>query len=197
VPRLLSLVTMVIAVAASLLLPVAGTIVSLAVIVALRAAERVRDSLSRRRGGREARVTDIFVAVLTAPWAVLRALLATLLLAPLALTVAALAAAVTLIATRPLTAAGGYAAGAFIAFYGLGPSSRAPRRQLALIFGAVTRTRLSATVATVVVAALALGAATAAVSRPHVYWPVNSSLTWHWQTLRHFAATVQSRLQHL
>jgi hypothetical protein len=195
-PRLLSLATMVIAVAASILAPVAGMVVALVTILLLRTAERARDGLFRRRAARGARASDVFVSVITTPWALLRALLATVLLAPLALTAAAVAAAVTLIAAPSYPAAGGYAAGAFIAFYAFGPGSKAPRRQLTQMLGGLTRSRLSAGLAASVLTVLALAGAAAAISRPHDFWPA-SGLSWHWPALRHLASTVQSRLQHL
>src|SRR2546430_1422564 len=50
--RLLALLTMAIAVASSVLLPIAGTVVATAMIVLLRAADRTHGGLTRRRSER-------------------------------------------------------------------------------------------------------------------------------------------------
>ena len=75
-----------------MLLPVAGTAISLAVITLLRAADRAQAGLAERRSLRGARPSDIVIVIVTAPWTVVRAALTTVLLAPLAIIVALLAA---------------------------------------------------------------------------------------------------------
>jgi hypothetical protein len=85
---LLSLSAGVAAVALSVLLPVAGTAISLAAITLLRAADRAQHALTQRRSRYGARPSDIAVVIGTAPWTVVRAALTTVLLAPLALLVA-------------------------------------------------------------------------------------------------------------
>ena len=197
--RLLALLTMAIAVAASVLLPIAGTIVATVVILLLRTADRAHGGLTRRRSARGSRASDVPVMVATAPWSLFRALVATVLLAPLALTCAAAAAAVTIIAVHanPYPAAGAYAAGAFVAFYGFGLGSGKPRRQLGRLFGAVARTRVPAALAVILLGVLAVGAAGAAVTRPHLIWPLTTGLSWHMPGLRHLADQVAYHLHHL
>ena len=197
--RLLALLTMTIAVAASVLLPIAGTIVATAVILLLRTADRAHGGLTRRRSARGSRASDMPVMVATAPWSLFRALVATVLLAPLALTCAAAAAAVTIIAVRanPYPAAGAYAAGAFVAFYGFGLGSGKPRRQLGRLFGAVARNRVPAALAVILLGVLAVGAAGAAVTRPHLIWPLTTGFSWHMLGLRHLADQVAYHLHHL
>jgi hypothetical protein len=165
---------MVIAVALSIILPIAGMLASLAVIILLRAGDRAQSALMERRSVRGARASDLFVVIVTAPWTVARALLTTALLAPLALGAAAIAAAVTFIMVRTdaLTHAGGYAAGALIAFYAVGPGSKRPRRQLSRLFSAVLRTQGSTAVGGIVMGALAAAFITAALSQLPLYWPV-------------------------
>jgi len=194
---LLALLTMVIAVAASVMFPVAGVIAATGMIVSLRAADRAHGSLIRRRAERGARASDVPLTLVTAPWTVIRALFSSLLLAPLALACAAAAAAVTIAAghTHSYQAAGAYAAGAFVAFYAFGLGSAKPRRQLGRIFGGVARGRLPAALAVVMVTVLAVAVAGAAATRPHDIWPLSPGLGWH--GLRHLAAQLVSRLHHL
>jgi hypothetical protein len=179
--RLLGLAVMVIAISMSVLLPIAGMLSSLAVITLLRAADRAQSALTVRRSVRGASAADVLVGVVTAPWAVARSLLTLVLLAPVALAVAAAAAIVTLVMVRanPLPLAGAYAAGAMVAFYGIGPGSGGPRRQVNRMVSAVARTRAASAVAAFVVLSLAAAAVTAAASEPPLYWPMISGLLPH------------------
>jgi Protein kinase domain len=197
--RLLALLTMAAAVAASVLLPIAGTIVATTMIVLLRTADRAHGGLTRRRSARGTRASDVPLMVAAAPWSLLRALVSTVLLAPLALTCAAAAAAVTIIAvhTNPYRAAGAYAAGAFVAFYGFGLGSGKPRRQLGRLFGGVARHRVPAGLAVILLGVLVVGVAGAAATRPHLLWPLTTGFSWHMTGLRHLADQVTYRLHHL
>ncbi|HEY3954872.1 MAG TPA: serine/threonine-protein kinase [Streptosporangiaceae bacterium] len=197
--RVLSLATMVTAVAVSVLLPVAGTLIALLAIVLLRAADLTHRGLLRRRSGQGARVSDLPIMIIKTPWAVLRALLGVLILAPLALTCAAVVAGVTVLAIRghPLPAAGAYAAGAFIACYGLGPGSGTPRRQLGRIYGPLTRRRELAIVPAVLVAVIMVAVVGLAVSQPHDLWPMTASVVPRFSWAHHLIHTAQIRLQHL
>jgi hypothetical protein len=197
--RLLSLVTMGIAVAASVLLPVAGTIASLAAIVLLRAADRTHSGLATRRSERGARLSDVPVMIVKTPWAVVRALFSCLVLAPLALTCGAAAAVATVFAvhSNPLQAAGAYAAGGFVACYGFGPGSGTPRRQLGRLFGVLARRQMPAALTAVVVAVIAVGTVGAAITQPHHLWPLTTSLASHLQGLHNLADRLQIRLQRL
>jgi hypothetical protein len=191
---------MAIATAASVLLPVAGVLVSLLVIVLLRAADLSHSALTKRRSARGTRPSDVPVMIIKSPWAVLRAVLGCLLLAPLAAITGALAAAVTIIAhhARPLPAAGAYAAGAFVAFYGFGPGSGTPRRQLGRLFGAVARRRFLAAIVAIAVAVAAVGTVYAAITQPHHIWPLTASLSsWHLHGIYNLIVQAQTRLQHL
>jgi hypothetical protein len=196
---LLALLTMVIAVAASVLLPVAGTIAATVMIVLLRAGDRAHGGLLRRRSERGARLSDVPVMLATAPWALVRALVSSVLLAPLALFCGAAAAAVTIIAVHanPYQAAGASAAGAFVAFSAFGLGSGKPRRQLGRLFGVLARRRLPAVLTVILLSALAVGVAGAAVTQPHDIWPLSPSFGWHMPGLTHLAAQVAYRLHHL
>jgi hypothetical protein len=157
----------------SVILPVAGTLAALAMFAALRTAGLVQRRNTARRAARGARTMDPVVTVVTLPWLILRALFALVLLAPLALAAAALAAGIT-VAVAPGDwpyRALAYAAGALVLCYGLGPGSGMPRAQLRRVFGAIAKTRTTQLVAVLGITALALAAITAAVSSPSVFWP--------------------------
>jgi predicted Ser/Thr protein kinase len=163
------------AIALSVVLPVAGTALALAVITLLRAADRAQAGLAVRRSVRGARPSDVLVVIVTAPWTVARAVLSTVVLAPLAVLVAGVAAAlsVLLVQADSLPKAGGWAAGAAVAFYCFGPGSRRPRRQLRRMTG-VIRTRSAMTVAIISSWALAAALVTSALSQPPLVWPATS-----------------------
>jgi len=182
---LLSLAVMVAAVALSVMLPVAGTLLSLAAITLLRAAGRAQSALAVRRSVRGARPSDVLIVVVTAPLSVARALLTTALMAPLALVVAGIAAAAAVVLTRASTLpeASSWAAGALVAWYGIGPGSRRPRRQLSRMFATVVRNRGSFAVAAIVLWALAGAAVTSAVSQPPLLWPVTNAMFPHLPSL--------------
>ncbi|HWG14151.1 MAG TPA: serine/threonine-protein kinase [Streptosporangiaceae bacterium] len=173
----MGLALIVAAVALTVLLPVAGVIGSLIVITLLRAADRSSSALSVRRSARGPSVTDVVVGVLTAPWAIARSVLTTVLVAPLAAVVAGVVFVATEVATSAdsVLMASGYAAGAAVALYGLGPGSAGPRREVTRIVRAVARNRVSAVVAALVLYCLAAATVAEALSQPPVYWPDISS----------------------
>jgi len=178
---LLSLAAMVAAVALSVLLPVAGTALSLAVITLLRAADRAQAALTERRSLRGTRPSDIVIVIMTAPWTVVRAALVTVFLAPLALFPALVAgvAAVAFTRTGTLPGAGSWAAGAAVAFYCVGPGSHAPRRQLRRMSASVVRSRGALAVAFISAWALALAIVSSALSQPPLIWPAAASTVPH------------------
>jgi serine/threonine protein kinase len=173
---LAGLAIMIAAVALTLILPVAGLVVSLAVITLLRAADHAQSALAARRSVRGPRASDLLMVVVTAPLTVARALLTEALIAPLAFAVGAAVYIATLALTRSLELprAGAYAAAAIVAWYGVGPGSGRPRRQLNRMAGALARTPLTAAVTALAVWALAVGAVIFAASQAPYYWPVLS-----------------------
>ena len=176
-PPFMGLALIVAAVALTVLLPVAGLIISLVVITLLRAADRASSALTVRRSARGPSVTDVLFGVLTAPWAIVRSLLTTVLVAPLAAAVAAVVFVATMVATSPnsVLMASGYAAGAAVALYGLGPGSSGPRREVTRIVRAVARNRTAAIVAALIMYCLAAAMVAEALSQPPIYWPNLSS----------------------
>jgi serine/threonine kinase PknH len=178
---LLGLAIMVIAIAVSVMLPVAGTIGALAVIILLRAGDRAQSALTVRRSVRGPSAADILVGVVTAPWAIARSVLTMALLAPLAALVAAVVFVGTLVMSTAgsTSLAGSYAAGAAVALYGIGPASAGPRREINRVFRVIARTRASSTVVTLVMFCLAAAAVAAAAANPPLYWPNLGSMLPH------------------
>ena len=163
------------AVALTLILPVAGLVMSLAVITVARAADRAADALASRRSVHGPRASDPLVVAVSTPLALAHALLIEALIAPLAFAAAAVVYVVTLVLSGApaLPQAGAYAAAAVVAWYGLGPGSGKPRRQLNRMAAPLARTSLSAAVTALAVWALAIGAVIFAVSqRVPYYWPL-------------------------
>jgi hypothetical protein len=164
---------MVAAVALTLVLPVAGLLASLAVITLLRAADLAQSKLAVRRSVRGPRASDLVVVLVSAPLTVVRALLTEVLMAPLAVGVGAAAYGLAVLFTHSMNMprAGAYAAAAVVAWYGLGPGSGRPRRQLNRMAGAVARSRTSAAGIALAVWALAVAAVLFASSQTPYYWP--------------------------
>jgi len=170
---LLAVAAMVIAASFSVILPVAGTLCALTLIIALRAAGLVQRRSATRRLVQGAKQSDPFLVAAAFPWFLLRAGFTMLLLAPFALATSAVVIGVT-VAIAPVdwpSRALAYSAGALVAFYGLGPGSGMARRQLSKGFAAVARTPTAQLVAIIGMAALAVAVLTAAASGPSLYWP--------------------------
>jgi protein kinase-like protein len=166
----------------SVILPVAGSVAALTLIILLRAGELAAERATARRSVRGARTSDPVLTAAAFPWYAVRALLESALLVPFALAAAVIAGGVTILAVpgHPLPRAIGVAAGIFVAFYGLGPGSARPRRQLRRIFATVAPTRLAQAAVVIGVGALALAALAAAASWPSLYWPaMTPSGFWH------------------
>jgi hypothetical protein len=180
-PPFMGLALIVAAIAVTVLLPVAGLIGSVIVITLLRAADRASSALTVRRSARGPSVTDVLFGVLTAPWAIVRSMLTTVLVTPLAAGVAAVVFVAAMVATSPdsVLMASGYAAGAAVALYGLGPGSGGPRREVTRIVHAVARTRTTAIIAALIMYCLAAAMVAEALSQPPIYWPDISGLLPH------------------
>jgi len=174
---MIALAAGVAAVALGVALPVAGTALALAVITLLRAADKASADLAARRWVRGARPTDILVVCVSAPWTVVRALLTTVVLAPLAIVVAALAAVASVLIghTTSLPDAGSWAAGAAVAWFAVGPGSHAPRDQLRRISSGVLRSPAAMVVGLISCWAFSLALFSAALAQPPLLWP---AATW-------------------
>jgi len=172
--RLLGFAVLVIAVAASLALPVAGAIAVTAGITVLRAADRATETLTARRYARGLRWWDPFLLVVSMPWMLVRSVVETILLAPFVLLAAGIAVAAAVIAvggaSTGLVAAA--VAGVYTVLTCLGPRSRAPRRQLNRFLNAIAQTPLTAAMAALLIGALAAGMMSLARSPRPVSWPL-------------------------
>jgi uncharacterized protein YjbI with pentapeptide repeats len=186
--RPLVLAVIATAIAASVLLPIGGTVAVLVLLVALRSADLISTRLQRRRSRQGRRTADPVAVTAFLPLAIVRSLIRLLLMLPLALVFAGAAAAVTFVAVpgHPLARAAANAAGGLVASYFLGPGSGGYRRPLSTFFGAVTGSTASAIVVFVGMAALAVGVLAAALSLPPFFWPAGHlSLQFHHVTVIH------------
>ncbi|HEU5386522.1 MAG TPA: protein kinase [Streptosporangiaceae bacterium] len=177
---------MVAAIALTVVLPVAGLIAALAVITLLRAADRAQSRLAVRRSVYGPRASDLVVVLISAPLTVARALLTEIFMAPLALVAGTAAYGLAVVFTHSMNMprAGACAAAAVVAWYGIGPGSGRPRRQLNRMAGAVARTPASAAAVAIVVWGVAAAAVLFAWSQPPYYWPATEPhLPWHWPGL--------------
>jgi hypothetical protein len=158
---------MVIAVSLAVVLPVAGTLVALAVLALLRAGDLAHRG-SDQRGA--------IMTVASFPFFVLRSLISTVVVAPLALIVAVAVAGLTFLA-MPSSAslhALSYGAGALVAFYAYGPGSGKARRQLNRVWAAVVRSPGVQAVALFGMCALALAAVALALTSAAAFWPLGT-----------------------
>ena len=181
-PSAMVAATLVVGVAISVILPVVGALGVLALIVGLRAGDLAQQRAVQRRSVRGARRGDQVLVAAMFPWYLVRSLLSCLLLAPFALAAGVVVGGVA-IAIAPghhLPRAVAFAIGTIVAFYGFGPGSARPRRQLNRLFGAVATNRAVQAVALAGMTAFALAAIAAAVSWSSLYWPAGApGGVWH------------------
>jgi len=172
----LVLATLAALVAISVLLPIAGAVAALAVLVLLRATDVTSGWLYRRRSRQGPRSSDAVSATALYPLAVCRSVLSFVLRAPLALLCAAVVTVLAVLAGGPaeLPKAGGYAAGAIVACYCIGPGSRACRRPLSSFYGRIARSVPAALIGSFGLAAMVAGVVVAAATMTPGYWP-----DWH------------------
>ena len=164
---ILVLATLVIAVCLAVILPVAGTLIALALLVLLRAGDLAHRG-SDQRG-----------PVMTAaafPFFVVRSLISTVVIAPLALIVGAAVAGLTFVGmpASPGLHALSYGAGALVAFFAYGPGSGKARRQLNRVCAAAVRSPGLQAVALFGMCALAIAAVGTAVTAAAAFWPLGT-----------------------
>ncbi len=194
--------TVAMVVAISVMAPIIGTGVALAVLVALRAVTITSRQLDKRRAdGGKANLSVLAVALY--PVAVLRALIGLLLSAPVALLAFCVATAITIIAVpvHPLPQAVAFGAGALVAVVGLGPGSAGSRTALARLYTSAARSASLLTIAYVGVIAVAIWAAVTAwyQSPAPAFWPVNSlhDQLLHLPAIRNMLTDVRQNLLNL
>ena len=156
-----------IAVGLAVVLPVAGTLIALALLALLRAGDLAHRG-SDQRGA--------FMAVASFPFFVVRSLISTVVVAPLALIVAVAVAGLTFLAmpSSPSLHALSYGAGALVAFYAYGPGSGKARRQLNRIWAGVVRSPGAQAVALFGMCALAVAAVALALTSAAAFWPLTA-----------------------
>lgn len=170
----LVLTTMLGLIAVGVLLPVAGVAAVLGGLILLRAADLTAGRIRRRRAARPGSGWgDALAATVFYPWAIVRSVLRFVLLSPMALLCAGVAAVLAVLATgaAQLPRDISYAAGALLACYCLGPGSAACRRPLNKFYGRVTRSVPAAVLGTVGVAAVTVALVGAALTIVPGYWP--------------------------
>jgi hypothetical protein len=153
-------------IAASVLMPIAGAAIVLLLLILLRSADVTSMWRSRR-------VSSGAAAIAYFPWAVFRSVVRFVLLAPLALLCAGGVAVIAVLTSgsSELPKAGGWAAGAFVACYCLGPGSAGCRRPLNRFYGSITRSTFGAAAGFAGLAAVAAVAVAAAAALAPGYWP--------------------------
>ena len=200
-PLVIATVAMVVAI--SVMAPIIGTGLALAVLVALRAATITSKQLERRRAADGSRAGLSVLAVALYPLAVLRAMLGLLLAAPVALLAFCVTVAVTIIVVpvHPLPQAVALGAGALVAVVGIGPGSAASRTALARLYTSAARSTSLLVIAYAGVIAVAGWAAITAwyQSPAPAYWPVNSlhHQLLHLPTIRTMLTDVRQNLLRL
>ena len=168
------------AVAISLVFPIAGTVAALVALMALRAGDRAAGGMSRRRARRGSRASDPLLAAAMFPPALAWSVIRSVLLLPLALVAAAIAAGVAVVAVPhhaiPVVCA--YAAGMLVAFYGLGPGSAGARRPVRSFFDSVADSPLRATAAFIAIVGVFAAAVAVVAAHPPFFWPFDNLTTW-------------------
>jgi predicted Ser/Thr protein kinase len=173
----LVIATVAMAVAISVMAPIIGTGLALALLVALRAVTITGRQLARRSGdgGRAGRS---LLGVALYPLAVFRAAAGLVLVAPVGLLAFCLAGAITIIAVpvHPLPRAVAFGAGALVAVVGLGPGSSGSRKAMAGLYTAAARSASLRTVAYAGIVAVAIWAGLTAwyQSPAPAFWPASN-----------------------
>jgi hypothetical protein len=173
-PLVIATIAMVVAI--SVMAPIIGTGIALAVLVALRAVTTTKAQLTRRQAS-EGRGSMPLLAVALYPLAALRAIFGLVLVLPIALLAFCVATAATIIAVpaHPLPQAVALGAGALVAVIGLGPGSSGSRSALASLYTTAARSASLLAIAYVGVVAIAVWAGLTAwyQSPAPAYWPIN------------------------
>jgi predicted Ser/Thr protein kinase len=173
-PLVIASVVMIAAV--SIMAPLIGTAIGLALFIALRAAATTGRMLARRAAGDRSRSPFSVAAFVLFPVSVLRATIGLVLLAPVALLGCCVAMAATIIAVpvHPLPQAVAFGAGALVTIVGLGPGSSGSREVLAGMYSSVAKTpgRLAITYLGVLSVCTWAGITALNQSTAPAYWPV-------------------------
>ncbi|WP_433244299.1 protein kinase domain-containing protein [Streptosporangium sp. CA-135522] len=178
---------LVIVVALACVRPVMVSAFALVAVLCLRVGEYLFGDLAERRSVRGNSATDPILAVLGTPWALIKAVLATVIAAPLSamfgMCVWGLLVYVGHKGTDPAAA---YAAGAFVAGLFVLPGGGKPRKAVARVLSGVIRSPGAGMVTTIVLGTLAFFAVIAALQMKTSFAPwdrptdVIDALTMQW-----------------
>lgn len=171
---LLALTALAVAVGISYFLPVAGTLAVAAMLTVLRAGDKARSGLAGRRDIRGRRAWDSLLIASSAPWALARSLVDTILYAPVLLAAAAVMVTASMIWFRASHALPDWPAVAavYTALSCLGPRSRPVRREMNRVLGAIASTPLGAAVTLLTAAVLAMTVAALVLMQAPPMWPL-------------------------
>ncbi len=169
---MLAFAALVIAVGTSFLLPLGGTVTVAALLTLLRAGSNARRGLARR-GATRAR--DKVLLVSTIPWALLKSIAETALLAPLLLTAAGVAVVAGTIAARDshMLPAWTALAATYTTLSCIGPRSRPARRELNRALDAIASSPLAAATTMLTLSLLAVTITGLAIARTPPLWPLH------------------------
>ncbi|MFC4060786.1 serine/threonine-protein kinase [Planomonospora corallina] len=163
---------LVIAVALACLLPVIASAVALVVVVCLRVGEYLFGDLAERRSVRGNSASDALIAVVGTPWALVKAVAATAITAPLAAMFGMCVwGGLRFIGQVETDPAAAYAAGAFVAGLFVLPGGGKPRKAVARTLTSVIRSPGAAMVTTIVLGTLAFFAVMAALGMAPSFEP--------------------------
>ncbi|GAA4234031.1 serine/threonine protein kinase [Streptosporangium album] len=153
---LAALLLLTILVALACVLPVMVSAFALVAVACLRVGEYLFGDLAQRRSVRGNSATDPLLAVLGTPWALVKAMLATLLTAPLAAMFGMCVwGALTYVGKMGTDQAAAYAAGGFVAGLFVLPGGGKPRKAVSRVLTGVIRSPGAAMVTTIILGTLA------------------------------------------
>lgn len=189
--RVIAFATLVAAVGASLILPVAATLAVAGLLTLLRTADRARRGPAARRIAHSPRARDLLLFTGSIPWALARSVIETTLIAPFLLAAAWLAAAG--VAAAGVAAAGGTAAhhsahmlsawalvaAAYTILSCVGPRSRPARRELNRVFNVLDSAPLTVAMTLLTAAVLATMITSPALVKTPSLWPFPGLHTIH------------------
>ncbi|MFF5212378.1 protein kinase [Streptosporangium sp. NPDC000396] len=171
-------------------LPVAVSAFALVAVLCLRVGEYLFGDLVQRRSARGSSAADPLLAVLGTPWALIKAVLATLITAPLAAMFGMCVwGALKFVGKMDTDPAAAYAAGAFVAGLFVLPGGGKPRRAVSRVLTGVIRSPGAAMVTAIVLGTLAFFAVMAALGMTPSFAPWQKpsaavhDLTERWQEL--------------
>jgi hypothetical protein len=184
--RLIGLELLALAAVLGAIAPMVTAFGAVAIILILRFADHVTQSALQRRELRGPDPWNPVRAVVAFPWQAMRAIMETVLYAPMAGALAALGGALAMLGadqvrpTATITVGAATATGVFMAASWLGFGGRQLRRITGQALRAVVPSRASAILAAVALAGGIAGLASIALAEPADWWPLRVTPTADW-----------------